>query len=91
MMALTQEAAAQAGQIAAQLTVLQTALAQAQAALAAGMTIENYQAAGLVNGQQAAFNCPYQFDSTDSATILNALIGIFNSNIAALNSQLAAM
>lgn len=90
-MALTQETAQQAGVIAAQLTVLQTALAQAQAAVAAQMTIENYQALGAMSGQQIQFTCTYQFDAADSATILNALIGIFEANIAALTAQLAAM
>lgn len=90
-MALTQETAALAGQIAVQLTVLQTALAQAQAALAAGMTIQNYQAVGEVNGAATSFSCAYAFDASDSATILNALIAIFQSNITTLTSQLAAM
>jgi hypothetical protein len=90
-MALTAQQAKQAGQIAATIDLLTASIAAAQQAVALGVTIQSYNATGNLSGSAVPLACTVPMSYTDSATILNALITIYQSNLNALNTQLAAM
>ncbi len=90
-MALTQAQAQQAGQIADQITILNAAVASIQNALANSMTLISQNATAYSGGTQFPLSCNYPLSVADSATVLNALLTVYNNNLTALNNQLAAM
>lgn len=90
-MGLTLQTAQQAGVYAQELLQLQTALASAQAALAAGATLQQHGATAIISGTPEALTCEYPLNASDSATILNALIAIYQNNINAITATLASM
>lgn len=90
-MALTQATAAQAGQMSAELAQLNAGLAAAQAAVADSMQITGINALASANGTIAPLSVSYTFSAADSATLLNQIITVIQSNITTLTTALAQM
>ncbi len=92
-MALTVPQAALAGQISANITALQAALATAQDALSGGMFVTSHglHLQNASGKRKATLGSDYQLGSTDSTAILNILIAAYQSSIASLTTQLAGM
>jgi hypothetical protein len=91
--ALTQDQAKQAGQIAVQMDILNAAIGAVQAALSANMTLTSQGATAITAGaeQQAQLSCSFQLNVADSATVLNALLSVYQSNLTTLTNQLSGM
>jgi hypothetical protein len=90
-MALTIQTGVQAGQIAAACLQIQKGIADIQAALAAGGFIIGIQATVNENGTPVPLQSSLQMSVADTTTVLNALLTIYQNNLAALQSQLAGM
>ena len=82
---ITLEQAQQAGRLAAEITAMQAMSDQIQGAISAGCTLSS-MSAGTNVGQLSA---SLQMTATDTATVLNAVLSVVNSYIAALQAELA--
>ncbi len=87
-MALTVQQAQQAGQIAAAVGTINQIVADLEAAVAAGAAIYAMRAS-VVGGGDLFANIV--LSPQDTATIFNAILTVAQSNLAALDAQLAAM
>lgn len=88
---LTQNQAKQAGVIAAQIDMLNASIAAAQEAVAANVQLTSHSAVAYNAGTVLPLSCSYPLSVADSESVLNALLQVYQSNLAALNSQLAGM
>lgn len=86
-MALTIATGQQAGQYAGQGAALQAAIAAIEQALAAGVQIE--QVVATTNLGQLADSIP--LSTTDSATVLNTLLTIYQNMLTWVETQLQGM
>ncbi len=87
-MALTVQQAQAAGQIAATIGTLNQVVSDLQAAIAASASITSMQADLAGGGDMVA---SLNLSPSDTATIFNAILGVAQSNLTALEAQLAAM
>ena len=90
-MALTADQARQAGQLQTGIDLLSGYIANLQTALAAGSVIE-WAAVRMGDGTNVfQYETPLAMNATDSATVINNLISVYQSNINSMQAQLAAI
>lgn len=90
-MALTLDQAAQAGQIAASISQLNSGVAAIQAAISGNGTLIQIQAVVNLAGSPVNLNSNLPMSTSDSASILNAVMSVYQSNITALSNILQGM
>jgi len=90
-MALTADQARQAGELQGGIDLLSGYVANLQAALANGSFIE-WAAVRMGNGTDVfQYETPLAMNAADTATVINAMISVYQNNINAMQSQLATI
>ena len=90
-MALTADQARQAGVLQGGIDLLTGYITNLQAALANGSTIE-WAAVRMGNGTDVfQYETPLAMNAADTATVINAMISVYQNNINAMQSQLATI
>jgi len=87
-MALTADQARQAGELQTQIDLLSGYVANLSAAIQAGGFIEWAAVRMGVGDVPVQLESTLQMNPTDSATVINALISVYQNNITAMQSQL---